>query len=401
MKNLHIPDIEVNNIENLTDSIDISIEKYKHHPSILKIKEVVGNSNRKFNFHSIDEQEVIDQFKNLKTNKSTTFNNIPGKILKDNADIYCGKVTKIINDNLNNNTFPDSLKLADVNPVFKKNHRTNVENYRPVSVLTYASKIFERILQNQILDHMSEFLSKYLCGYRKGYSSQHALISMLERFRKSLDEKVFSAAMLMDLSKAFDCMDHELLLAKLNEYGFSKSALRIIHSYLNNRWQRVKVHHSFSQWEELLLGVPQGSVLGPILFNIFLNDLLWFITEGEVCNYADDTTLYNSNKDLNILHNNIELDSANAINWFKMNKMKLNPDKCKLLVVGQKDHPVTVKVGDFVIEEQDKVELLGITIDNKLTFREHLKGKIKKANKKLAVIKRNQSYLQFHKKKLC
>ena len=104
----------------------------------------------------------------------------------------------------------------------------------------------------------------------------------------------------MDLSKAFDCMNHELLLAKLYAYGFSKDALALTNSYLKNRWQRVKIHHSFSSWEELLLGVPQGSVLGLILFNIFLNDLLWFITEGEVCNYADDTTVYNSNKDLTI-----------------------------------------------------------------------------------------------------
>ena len=147
--------------------------------------------------------------------------------------------------------------------------------------------------------------------------------------------------------------------------------------------------------------MPQGSVLGPILFNIFVNDLLWFITEGEVCNYADDTTVYNSNKDLTILLSNIELDCSNAINWFKMNLMKLNPDKCKLIVAGQKDHPVTVKVGDFVIKEQNTVELLGVIIDNKLTFEEHLKGKIKKANHKLAVIKRNQSYIPFSQKKFC
>ena len=146
--------------------------------------------------------------------------------------------------------------------------------------------------------------------------------------------------------------------------------------------------------------MPQGSVLGPILFNIFVNDLLWFITEGEVCNYADDTTVYNSNKDLTILLSNIELDCSNAINWFKMNLMKLNPDKCKLIVAGQKDHPVTVKVGDFVIKEQNTVELLGVIIDNKLTFEEHLKGKIKKANHKLAVIKRNQSYIPFSQKKV-
>ena len=399
VKNLHIPEIEVSNVDHLTDLVDISIGKHKNHPSVLKIKEVIGNINTTFEFHRISEEEVIAEFKSLETGKSTTFNHIPGNILKDNVDIYYEKVTKIINDNIENNNFPDTLKLADVNPIFKKDHRTNVENYRPVSVLTYTSKIFERILQNQILEQMNGHLSKNLCGYRKGFSTQHALISMTERIRKSLDEKGFSASVLMDLSKAFDCMDHELLLAKLDAYGYSKGAIKMIHSYLNNRWQRVKIHHSFSPWEELLLGVPQGSVLGPILFNIFLNDLLWFINKGEVCNYADDTTLYGSNKDLNILLNNLELDCSNAIKWFKMNSMRLNPDKCKLIVFGQKDHPVTVKVGEFVIKEQNEVELLGVIIDNKLTFWKHLKGKIKKANRKLAVIKRNQSYLQYQQKK--
>ena len=132
----------------------------------------------------------------------------------------------------------------------------------------------------------------------------------------------------MDLSKAFDCMNHELLLAKLSAYGFKKESIKIIHSYLNNRWQRVKINNLFSQWTEILLGVPQGSVLGPLLFNIYLNDLIWFIENGEVCNYADDTTPYSCNQDLNTLKYNLESDSLNAIEWLKNNYMKLNTDKC-------------------------------------------------------------------------
>ena len=109
---------------------------------------------------------------------------------------------------------------------------------------------------------MNQHLSKNLCGYRKGFSSQHALISMIEKWRKSLGNKGYAGAVLMDLSKAFDCMNHELLIAKLNAYGFDKDSLLIIYSYLHNRWQRVKISNTLSPWTELLLGVPQGSVLG-------------------------------------------------------------------------------------------------------------------------------------------
>ena len=141
-------------------------------------------------------------------------------------------------------------------------------------------------------------------------------------------------------------MNHKLLLAKLYAYGFSKNSIKVINSYLKNRWQRVQVNNSYSQWFELLLGVPQGSVLGPLLFNIYVNDLMWFVENGEVCNFADDTTPYSCNNDLNTLKSNLEADSSIAINWFKNNYMKLNTDKCKLLVAGKKDFNINIKVGE-------------------------------------------------------
>ena len=157
--------------------------------------------------------------------------------------------------------------------------------------------MIEKLIQNQINLHEKYFLSPYLCVYRKGFNSQQALISSIERWRKSLDNKGYRGTVLMDLSKAFDTLNHDLLIAKLHAYGFDMKTLKLLHSYLTKRWQRTKVNSSFSTWSELLQGVPQDSVLGPILFKIYLNDLLYFTEMTQVCNFADDTTFYVCGKD--------------------------------------------------------------------------------------------------------
>ena len=136
-----------------------------------------------------------------------------------------------------NKNFPENLKLADVTPIFKKKDKTFVENYRPVSVLPTVSKIFERIMQKQITDYIRKFLSPFLCGYRKGFSIQYALLSLIERWRLCLDKQGFAGALLMDLSKAFDTINHELLIAKLHAHGFSIEALEVLLSYQQEMWQ--------------------------------------------------------------------------------------------------------------------------------------------------------------------
>ena len=206
------------------------------------------------------------------------------------------------------------------------------------------------------------FLSPYLCGHRKGFNCQHALISLIERWPKSLDNKGYGGAVLMDLSKAFDTLNHDLLIAKLRAYDFDIKTLKLLHSYLTKRWQRTKVNSSFSTWSELLQGVPQGYVLGPILFNIYLNDLLYLTEMTQVCNFADDTTFYVCDKNLNTLNTSL------AVEWFENNFMKLNQDKCHLLVSGHKRETVWVKIGETKIWESNKQKLLGAAIDRNLNF---------------------------------
>ena len=257
--------------------------------------------------------------------------------------------------------FPDELKLADITPTYKKEDPTNVKNYRPISVLPTVSKIFERLIQKQLSLHFNQYLSPFLCGYRKGFNTQHALITLIEKWKLSLDSNGYAGAIIMDLSKAFDTINHDLLIAKLNAYGFQKKALILIKSYLDNRWQRTKINTSFSSWTELLCGVPQGSVLGPLLFNIYINDLFFINEQTDVCNFADDTTFYVCDDNLKSLVDRLEHDSFLAIEWFQANYMKLNTDKCHLLLAGQKYEQVWANIGNDKIWESQNEKLLGVT----------------------------------------
>ena len=297
-------------------------------------------------------------------------------------------------------SFPSKLKLADITPIFKTGDATCAKNYRPISVLPVVSKVFERIMQKQIFSHVDKYLSPFLCGYRKGFSTQYALIELIEKWKKMIDNHGYCGAVLMDLSKAFDTINHDLLIAKLHGYGFDKKSLRLIRSYLTERWQRTKINKPFSSWAELLEGVPQGSVLGPLLFNLYINDLFCVIEQTDICNYADDNTLNACDMSLDNLLRRLEHDSLLAIEWFENNNMKLNEDKCHLLVSGFKHEILWANIGGKQIWESKEEKLLGLCIDRDLKFTTHVSKICAKAGQKLAAISRIAKYMSLEKRRL-
>ena len=254
---INVPTDCLNDTSGINDPIQAIIRKYENHPSILNINERIEYDSIKFSFNNIEFSDIMLQIKHLNPKKANSFQGIPAKLLIDNSEICCEPIYNIINNGNNESKFDDGLKYADITPVHKKGDVTSKSNYRPVSVLPIVSKVFERTMQKQIGDYMDKYLSSYLCGYRKGYNPQHALLTLLENWRTMLDRRGYGGAVLMDLSKAFDTLNHDLLIAKLHAYGFGYKSLKLIKSYLNNRWQRTKINTSFSSWSELLTGVPQ------------------------------------------------------------------------------------------------------------------------------------------------
>ena len=188
----------------------------------------------------------------------------------------------------------------------------------------------------------------------------------------------------MNLSKAFDCLPHNLLMLKLDAYGLSENSLKLLKSYLENRRQRIKIGNNYSEWDTLIKGVQQGSILDPVLFNVFINDIFHFVQDSTSYNYADDNTLSYSDTNINTVVKTLENDSINLIDWFSKNLMKANPDKFQAIAIGPKTnrHNLSFDLKGNKITCEENVELLGITVDSHLNFDKHITEICKKKKKK-------------------
>ena len=226
----------------------------------------------------------------------------------------------------------------------------------------------------------------------------------MEKLNTSLNKKQKVGLFMMDLSKAFDCISHDLLLAKLYAYGFGKKSVKLSYSYLKDRKQRVKINSTYSSWKDIVSGVPRGSVLGPLLFNLYINDLFYFIKDTDICNYADDNTLSFADSNVEKIIHNLEIEIKILVAWFINNGFVLNEDKCRFLLIETSTNKNTdkrsIKIGHKEIVECQKSKLLGVTIDKNINMVEHIQKICKQTSNKLHAFARVSNFLDERKRKI-
>ena len=329
---------------------------------------------KKFILESVDTVEMICVIDSLDISKGTGPFSIPGAVLKALKSNLCYPLKEIINMSFATGIYPDQLKIAKVFPVFKKGDKLMVSNYRPISLLSNVNKIFEKLVYSRLYS----FLEIHNCifelqfGFRAKHSTQHALASLTEMVKAALDDGHFACGIFVDFAKAFDTVDHNILLKKLEHYGVRGIANDWFRSYLTNRKQYVSINGFDSKLRDVKYGVPQGSVLGPLLFLIYINDLHCAVKYCITHHFADDTNFLYVDKSLKKIQKYVNRDLKYVCNWLKANKISLNASKTEMLVFRDPRRKINFELkikidGKRVIPSKFE-RYLGIYIDNHLSW---------------------------------
>jgi hypothetical protein len=371
-----------------------------NHPSFELIDNHVDTANvTEFDFKHTDVSSVNKILSNLGINKATGYDGIPPKALKCSSQTMSPILCNAINNMVDQCSFPQPLKKAQVSPIYKAKSRLTWTNFRPVSVLTCISKIFETTMSKQMSPHLGSIFSKHLSAYRENRGCHSVLLHATEIWKQALDSKFYVGIIMTDLSKAFDCLPHNLLVEKFKHYKFSNKAVKLLESYLCERTQRVNIQGITSDWATLTKGVPQGSVVGPQCFNVYINDLLLLLAEHDIVpyNYADDTSFSVTGRTPDEVVQKIKNAMTLLVRWFEDNLMKVNIDKFQFLMLcpNRDGNSQThyVQIGNITLKSQEGAKLLGIYVDTNLSYNVHIQQKCKKANAKLQALKRLSNFL--------
>ena len=348
-----------------------------------------GHYSKSLFFSPVIDQEIMDIISNLKNSTSTSHDNLPVKIIK-----YCNsELTPILaylnNSSISEGVFPDLLKIAKIVPVFKAEDRQTISNYRPISILSPFSKIFEKIIfirlnkyliENSIL-HDSQF------GFRSGLSTCMALLKLVDDISGAMDSSIVTVGVFIDLAKAFDTVDHEILLAKLNHYGIRGVVLNWFRSYLGSRQQYVTVNGCNSTLSPIVCGVPQGSILGPLLFLIYINDLNLMSNKLKSIMFADDTNLFISGKSLSEVSKQMNEEMIILSDWFRANLLSLNIKKTSFIIFSHKKNlAADIFIDNNALTRQYETKFLGVIITYNLNWKKHIEVVANKISKNIGII---------------
>ena len=319
------------------------------------------------------------------------------QVIKNTFEIISQPLIQIINLSLLNGYFPNKLKIAKVIPIYKADSPEFFTNYRPISLLPNFSKFFEKFMHNRITNFIESFdiLYSRQFGFRKKHSTVLSLTYLINNISTSIDRKEITAGVFLDLSKAFDTLNHEILFAKSEHYGIRGIALQWIKSYFSDRKQFVQFNETSSFKQTTRCGVPQGSILGPLLFLLYINDLPNAARMAETLLFADDTSIFYSHSDPKHLISVLNTELTEIDNWMKSNKLSVNIKKTSYIIFKSRQKKISVNLPAIVFDNQhlkqeQVIKFLGIYIDENHTWKPHINYVCKKISKSIGIIYRSR-----------
>ena len=359
-------------------------------------------SDTHFSIPKISHEKVEKFLRNINLTKATGSDNIGPRLLKIAAPFISDSITYICNQSIINSIFPDKWKEGKVRPLHKNGPRDDTNNYRPISVLPVISKLLEKHVHDSLMSFMISYnvLHSTQSGFRPNYSCETALLQMINKFHQAINNGQIIGMVMVDFRKAFDLVDHTLLLKKLKHYKICGDTLQWFSSYLLNRKQKVVMNNVESSTADLECGVPQGSILGPLLFLMFINDLPLYTNNVFTDLYADDTTLYVTGHSQYSVQENLQLALQKLSVWCKHNGMLLNTEKTKLMLITTPQKRLHLQYNilhltynNEILKNIENDKVLGVHIDNNLTWTVHTEFIAKKIASNLWLLSKLKEYL--------